>query len=476
MSIEGIYSFNVNERQYNKNASLNFGSKVPKFNDAKEFLNEQGQLVAIIKSTKDLFQINNVSNKKVGTAIVLQPNDPEFKGLKILVKSGTKISNADSFELTTDKTLKGPSFKGHLYGSIGRNTFPQKMRQAYNDFFKNGMFQASLSEIKDKSAVSKIDYNFFVPTDGNGTRFRDYTDLQGETCKPAAVLPATFSKQPLKLVHATLMNFAKTGKLQKGARFVEVEGGKGSAYAFLEGLKSGRIPCNKPIVFSWGDNFSDIDLKKLINYHEKNKAGVSILSIPVSEERMKSLGALYIKPNLEKNFEVVGFKEKPSTHEEIEKSLIPNTKEYLASVGPYVFSSKVLKYLKKAYSENSAAFTNQKGDCDFSDCILTKLVNMRGSKTIVDKKDSELPILAYLKPNDERWSDLGNATDLIKEMQAVKAGEYKNLPEEIKQSVSEHIDKNGIVYQDKQARELFERFCKKYNIDVKDAQMIVFKE
>lgn len=470
MALTIVIPLNTNGMQNKFSTSPIFGSKS---SEIKKIF-DQDQLMAKIKLSDDVFELTNDSSEKVGTAIILQPNDAEFKELKILVKDGTKISNSENAEGLSNKiNPNNPSFKGHIYGSIGENNFPEKMRQAYNDFFKKGMFKAVLSEFGDKKNILKKDYNFFVPTDGDGSRFKDYTNLQGGTCKPAAILPAKFNEEPLKLIHATLINFAKTKKVQSGMKFINVDKARGSAFAFLEGLKSGKIPTNKPMVFSWGDSFSNINVAKLIEYHEQQGAGLSVLGMGVPEERMKSLGAIYLHPG--KGFEIQGFMEKPQNIEDMAQSELPHKKgEYLASIGPFVLAPEVLKYLKKEYTNNPAQFQHTNGDFDFSRRVLTPLAKKLGKGEITNSKGKKIPMLAYLKPENERWGDLGKTTDLIEEMRAVKAGKYPELPQEIQDSISKNIDDKGIIYQNEKTKELFERFCKKYNIEITDAQIIVW--
>lgn len=472
MNVMGVNSLS-NYNATNKNTATK-PSFAAKSNVVKDLFDKALQQIPGIQDPKNIFQVTDVTSSKVGKAIVLTPTDPEFKDLKILIKDGTKCFQSEDFEVTINKDVsQNPTFKGHVWGSVGANNYPKQMKKAYSDFFAKGMFGKILKTAKTNKSEIQKDYNFFVPTDGEGTRFRDYTGLQGGICKPAAILPAKFNNEPLRLIHATLINFAKTGKLESGAKFINVDKARGSAYAFLEGLKSGKLPTNKPLVFCWGDNFSDIDMTKLIEYHEKQHAGLTVLGISVNEERMKSLGAIYLNPH--KGFEIQGFKEKPQSIEEIEPSALPNKKEeYLASVGPFIFSPEVLKYLKKEYTNDPSQFHHDSGDFDFSRKVLTPLVKKLRDGEIVGKSGEKLPMMAYLKPEGERWGDLGKTTDLIEEMQAVKAGKYPGLPEEIKSSISENLDDRGILYQDQKTKELFEKFCKKYNIEIKDAQMVVW--
>lgn len=462
-----LYNTNVSKKEKTKSSKVSFA------NNPKNII-FQDKVIAKVVDPKKLLNVLDQTNEKVSTAIVFTPTDPQFSKLKILIKDGSTLKS-DNLEVVADKNKLNnpPTFTGSIYGSIGKTNYPARMEKAYKEFFKKGMFKSVLREFKPTRSGLKEDYNFFVPTDGDGTRFKDYTNLQGGIPKPGAKLPATFNGNPLKLIHATLINFAKTGLVEPGVKFINVDKARGSSYAFLEGLKTGKIPTNKPMVFCWGDNFSDINLKELIKYHEKNNSGVTVLGIPTSFEKIKALGAIHL--DSAKGLEIQGFKEKPKEYEDIMKSLIPNTDEHLASVGPFVISKEVLTWLKAKYTKNPSAFLNEKGEYDFSGCILTPLVKILGEgKEIVSKEGKKLPMMAYVKPEGETWSDLGKTTDLIEQMRAVVNGKYSGLPKEIKDSIKKNIDmEKGVISTDEEAMKLFNEFCKKYNIDVKNSNIVV---
>lgn len=462
--------FSVNFNTYNakqrKNQSmLSFEKKIPPIKTP------QGETIAKIIDPKKLFEIFDESNDKVGRAIVLKINDPEFKDLKILLKDGSEIEfNNEKIIVNQKKLNDKTSFQGKIYGSIGASNYPKQMRQAYNDFFGQGMYAKILREFKPSSKGLKKDYNFYTPTDGDGKRFKDYTNLQGGICKPAAILPATYNGEPLKLIQATLINFTKTGLVKPRMKFINVDKAHGSAFAFLEGLKKGKIPTNKPIVFCWGDNFSDINIKKLLQHHEKHNAGITVLGIPANYERVQSLAGV----TLGKNSEIIGLIEKPKEHSDIIKSLIPNTDKHLGSVGPFIISKNVLKWLKKEYTKNPAIFQNESGEFDFSSKILTPMVEKLKAGEIKDKKGNKMPMIAYIKPEEETWSDLGKTTDMMDEMKNVVQGKFKGLPEEIKNSIRKNMDvKKGIISTDEKARLLFQKFCEKYGIKIKPDSKIV---
>lgn len=423
-----------------------------------------------------LFSIQNISNPKIGTKFILTPTDPEFKDLRILVKPNTKLKSTKDFtEIRVDDFL---SFKGRIYGSIrnDENGEDERMKKAYSDFFKKGMHKEIQKKYinKDETAKIKNDYNFFVPSDGDGTRYRDITQLQGGVTKPASKIPATLNGETMSLVQAVLTNYTKTSKLTDGYDFIPVTPAQGSAYAFFEGLTSGKIPTNKPVVFSWGDNFSDIDITKLIQYHEDNKSGFTLLTLPVDRNRVQSLGAAKVKSN--DNLEITDFYEKPKEKEILDDFVVPDTEDkYLGVVGPYVISPEALCWLKENYESNPENFKDFEGKVDFSRNVIGNLVDVLSNGDLVNKNGMPLKMMAYQKPASDTWSDLGSEKDFSNEMKNVKHGAFSNLPEEMRESIGKNVDRYGNITFDKAAKEKLNEFLDKYEIDLQNSVIYLDK-
>ena len=77
--------------------------------------------------------------------------------------------------------------------------------------------------------------------------------------------------------------------------------------------------------------------------------------------------------------------------------------------------------------------------------------------------------MAYQKPETDTWSDLGSGKDFKAEMKNVKEGKFSNLPEEIKESISNNIDEKGNIAFDLKSKLIFESFCDKYGLDISNA-------
>src|SRR3989338_8268440 len=79
---------------------------------------------------------------------------------------------------------------------------------------------------------------------------------------------------------------------------------------------------------TYGDDLSDVDIKKLHDFHKKNKKIVTLTAVNLESP----FGIL----DLNKKGEVTGFKEKPKL-------------DYFMNGGFYVFNKKIFKYMKKGY-------------------------------------------------------------------------------------------------------------------------------
>lgn len=432
----------------------------------------------------NLINYESVSDSKVGDKFIITFNDSKYAGLRMLyTPDSTFESETKNLKLSLQKkddlsSYDKPSFTGMIYGSIGKNEKGEPDRQmmdAYYRFFDRGMLDNIVKNYTSKELVAQIkdDYNFFIPSDGEGSRYRDVTKLQENAgmrpTKPASYIPAQLNGEKMSLIHTVMTNFAKTGKLNEGPEFIYVKPAQGSAFAFLEGLKDGTVPTDKPLVFCWGDNFADLNVPKMILEHEKSNSGLSIFTIPVDKERVKALSAILVD-----NFDsrtIKAFVEKPTDPTEIAKFQLDELDgKILSSVSPYIFSKEALQWLKEEYTSNPNFFkTPDKGEYDLSKRVLTPLVEVFGAGEIKDEKDTPLAMKACIISKDETWSDLGAQKDFSAEMKKVKNNEaYFNLPAEIKKTISRNVDNDGNITFDEKSRKLLEQARREYGLELKN--------
>lgn len=439
--------------------------------ESNAFKTIQGENSQVLnyRDEQGIFDIENISDSKVGTKFLLHPKDAKYKDLTILFTPDSQLSTVDN---STKLVITQPvSFGGKVFGSIRKDAAGEDktMMRAYSDFWDKDMHKTIVADYVDKNATSGIkdDYNFFIPSDGDGTRYRDIAKLQGGVTKPASKIPAQLNGEDMKLVQVILTNFTKTDKLDEGYDFVKVKPALGSAYAFFEGLANGQIPTDRPLVFSWGDNFSDIDITKLIKEHEANHAGFTMLTLPVDSQRIRSLGAAKVKGT--DDLEVTKFFEKPNTDELVNEFIIPGTKDQcLGVVGPYVISKEALTWLKDNYINHPEEFKDHEGKVDFSRTIIGKLTQIMPEGKIKDENGNPLKLYAYRKPESDSWSDLGRQSDFTKEMLNVKNGGFRNLPGEVRESIYENIDDNNNISFNERTKTLLHDFAKEYNINMKN--------
>lgn len=89
-----------------------------------------------------------------------------------------------------------------------------------------------------------------------------------------------------------------------------------------------------------GDHLYRMDYRKFVQHHVDSGADITVAVQPVERKVASSLGIL----KLDENGEIATFREKPKTEEELEgmESIPGSERPYMASMGIYVFSTKVL--------------------------------------------------------------------------------------------------------------------------------------
>jgi glucose-1-phosphate adenylyltransferase len=158
---------------------------------------------------------------------------------------------------------------------------------------------------------------------------------------------------------------------------------EGTADAVRRSLKHlTRVDFDYLLVLS-GDHLYDMDYSKMVEFHVKNKGDITIGTVPVT--KLKAPGFGILKSN--KNNEVLSFIEKPAKEKlpewssDVSEDLKKQGKNYLASMGIYIFSKNELR---KILSENPGI--------DFG-------------KEIIPNSITSHKVLSY--PFDSFWADIG---------------------------------------------------------------------
>lgn len=116
---------------------------------------------------------------------------------------------------------------------------------------------------------------------------------------------------------------------------------QGTADAVRQSIKH-LLPytdANYIIVLS-GDQLYQMDLRRVINFHADQKADITVAAVPVSAEAATGLGLMKVEPE----GRTIAFREKPKPEElsEMRSSKRPDGRDYLASMGIYVFRKQLL--------------------------------------------------------------------------------------------------------------------------------------
>lgn len=119
---------------------------------------------------------------------------------------------------------------------------------------------------------------------------------------------------------------------------------QGTADAVRQTLRHIRVQRPDYVLILSGDQLYHMDFRKLLKFHIDKQADITISTLPVNAEKAPSFGIM----QLDKNSRIVNFKEKPAADElQNLKSEKTNNleKPYLASMGIYMFTYKILEEL-----------------------------------------------------------------------------------------------------------------------------------
>jgi glucose-1-phosphate adenylyltransferase len=96
---------------------------------------------------------------------------------------------------------------------------------------------------------------------------------------------------------------------------------------------------NYIIVLS-GDQLYQMDLRRVIQFHISNNAEITVAAVPVSAESASGLGIMKVQ----QDGRAIAFKEKPKTEDlgDMHSASRPDGRDYLASMGIYVFQKRFL--------------------------------------------------------------------------------------------------------------------------------------
>jgi glucose-1-phosphate adenylyltransferase len=116
---------------------------------------------------------------------------------------------------------------------------------------------------------------------------------------------------------------------------------QGTADAVRKSIKhlTPYTDANYVIILS-GDQLYQMDLRRVINFHIDQRADITVAAIPVSADAATGLGLMKVQPD----GRTIAFREKPKPEElgDMRVKKRPDGRDYLASMGIYVFQKQLL--------------------------------------------------------------------------------------------------------------------------------------
>ncbi|MFH1729222.1 MAG: glucose-1-phosphate adenylyltransferase [Pseudomonadota bacterium] len=140
-----------------------------------------------------------------------------------------------------------------------------------------------------------------------------------------------------------------------------------------------------------GDHIYKMDVRQMVNFHEKKLADMTVAAIPVPKELASSYGIIEV----DNDWKMIGFEEKPKDP----KTMPGNNDMCLASMGNYVFSSDPLIW------EIEHDAQNEDSEHDFGKNIVTNMF-AKGKVYVYDFFQNKIPN----QPKSELgyWRDVGD--------------------------------------------------------------------
>ena len=139
------------------------------------------------------------------------------------------------------------------------------------------------------------------------------------------------------------------------------------------------------VVILAGDHIYKMNYAKMVDYHKRVNADLTVAALPVSRNKAKEFGVMQV----DEHDRIVGFEEKPAEP----KTLPGNDNLSLASMGIYVFSANFL------YEQLLIDANNKNSSHDFGKNIIPSIID--------DRKVFAFPFTDENKKETAYWRDVG---------------------------------------------------------------------
>lgn len=490
--------------------------------DVYTISNDKGNVIFVgrIDKSKSKDELPTLVYKQGKYMPEITVKDPSLNGKSVKMLAGSHLKG-DGFDLrmlgdyepTPGEGSKNVSFKGRTVITT-LNKEPRTLN-AVESYMSSDLAEKTVKgDFYD--VVKNDDPTIIIPAGGFGERF--YNITREYENKPSGKLPTSNHYR----IMATALNLAASAGIINADGTDSVKylsqaktiGGKNITHvkeyptdggAIAEGLKRDIIDNSKAAIIVNADVFTNADISRAYNALKTlPHAALVIPYYPVSSERAKSFGLLGVKKDEAGNLQISEFLEKPkytsdaplpndfSELDDYDKAMKeylkvqtaqnPNDKNsYLINPGFYFLSPQALKVL------TAKGLLNDK-ETGLGKHVMPEIVRLANEGELLDAEGNQMKV--YTVPLETKggepavWDDIGTAEaylkiikDVAKEYKAkgnTTENKYYGVPEFVMSDFAKNTDlTTGIVYDSQKARDSFEEFKAKHNVEIAEGNIFV---
>ncbi|MDD3594174.1 MAG: hypothetical protein PHX18_06070 [Candidatus Gastranaerophilales bacterium] len=339
-------------------------------------------------------------------------------------------------------------------------------------------------------------YTIFGLGAGYGSRLKPISDLTGDN-KLSTKYPGGKNSIFEVAVLDAAMRLGKIGNIQVVRE--NPDNLSGTAGAIIKCLKNGTVPMDKPLILLTGDTFNNIDLSEAAYQAEQfHLSGIAMLVSAVDENEL--IGKAPIK--FDENNEITELYPviTPENYSEIVSKAKVEGKIYTGT-NIVIIQPEILSILKK--------FADADGKADFLEFFglmfntlnknteilekkypngltseelkISDLVDYTGNPNPVYNKDNKALKLKAIVANKDYLSeykcfssDMGTIEEYFNTLHKIKKEKsIVRMKQETLDTIKSHIDDNGVIYMNTEAKSKLVQFQQKYDINSVSGNVIV---
>lgn len=511
-----------NKRHLNA-AGLNVVKGEENGKDVYTISNDKGNVIFVgrIDKSKSKDELPTLVYKQGKFMPEITVKDPALNGKSVKMLAGSHLKG-DGFDLrmlgnyepTPGEGSKNVSFKGRTVITT-LNKEPRTLNAVESYMNSDLAHQTVKGDYYD--VVKNDDPTVVIPAGGFGERF--YNITREYENKPSGKLPTSnhyrIMATALNLAaSAGIINADETDSVKYLSQAHDIKDGgdvrhvskyKTDGGAIAEGLKRDIIDNSKPAIILNADIFTNADISRTYNALKTlPHAALVIPYYPVNPERAKSFGLLGVEQDNAGNLQIKEFLEKPkytsnaplpndfsqpgdydramAEYDKAQTAQNPaDENSYLANPGFYFLSPQALKVLMA-----KGILDPQKTGLGAH--VMPEIVKLANNGELLDEEGNQMKV--YTVPLETKggkpavWDDIGTAEAYLKLIKEV-AKEYKThgnttgnkyygVPEFVMNDFAKNTDlRTGIVYDSQKARDSFEEFKAKHNVEIAEGNIFV---